>query len=547
MVPSQKIHNQYTRWPYPDIPLMGSVRRTDTWQINLSYLADRCGVPPSSGRPRILIVGCGTFQPYVFARANPDADITATDISQTSLKIAQTRNRLHGISSVTFQTLDLNQPETYPTGMFDYIECYGVLMHLADPQKTLNALACKLTPNGILRIMVYPAFSRKRIFQIQRLAKLLDLHQENIAHPRLLRKIMFSLPVSHPLRITFTTYRDSANNAGIVDGFLHAGDRAFTGHQLGTLIENAGLKPAFYFHRPWGNPEEMAKVLALPHHSQSFILHYLDLWQEIRTNFIICLTKQVTTPTDVAPLHIHPLVNYQAGSLRHRLTMRAHRLFGITLPSRTEAHSIHLTGAQLRVLTRFLNAPSQEKSYNELIEKAVLSGIVLGGEARKLSMIPHSIWLQEEMFLASKIEIGPKSANPFYEGLFRAYTFQRDCVPFGLGTLPEQVKRWQAITDPLEETGRFGLTPLGTYLPFSREILHYIEERNRASVNDFEETHFKEERLVDVKTFLRQFPAIPKHRWSEGEMRELWILLFSYPTLFLDSFNEASSHSQVGL
>ena len=553
MYPSQKIHNQYLKWPYPSIPLFGSVRRTDTWQINIHYLADRCGVPPPASKPRILIVGCGTFQPYVFALANPDADIIATDISETSLKIAQNRNRLHGIFDVVYQIVDLNDPETYPAGLFDYIECYGVLMHLADPQKTLHTLASKLKDNGILRIMVYPHFSRKRIFQIQRLAKCLGLHSEDTTHPRLLKKVMRSLPVAHPLRTTFTSYRDSDNDVGIVDGFLHAADRSFTGHQVGTLIANAGLKPAFYFHRPWGNPEEMAKELGLPHHSQSFMLHYLDLWQEIRTNFIVCLTKAATSTTnrenplgslgiqatprkeeiiykknDIVeaaerspePLRIHPLLDHKTGSFRHRLTMRAHRIFGITLPSRTEAHSIHLTGAQLRTRSE--------------------ASIVLGGATQRLSMIAHGVWLREEMFLNASIEIGSKAVNPFYEGLFKAYTFQQDCVPFGLGTLPEQIKRWQEITDPLEEKGTFGLTPLGTYSRFSKEILRYIEERgkfpagNRGSVNDFEQVHFKEERLSDVKTFLKQFPLIPKHRLSEGEMRELWILLFSYPTLFLD-------------
>ena len=525
---AQKIHNQYTRWPYPNIPLIGSVRRTDTWQINVSYLADRCGVTLPKSRPRILIVGCGTFQPYVFALANPNADIVATDISKTSLKIAQTRNRLHGIFGVTYQTVNLNQPETYPNGMFDYIECYGVLMHLSDPQTTLNALACKLTANGILRIMVYPAFSRKRIFQIQRLAKLLGLHQEDSSHPRLLRKIILSLPAGHPLRTTFTTYRDSENNAGIVDGFLHVSDRAFTGHQLGTLIENAGLRPSLYFHRPWGQPEEMKKALRLTDHSQSFILHYLDLWQEIRTNFIVCLTKTKTPPaarTPPTPLQIHPLLDHKTGSLRHRLTMRAHRLFGITLPSRTHAHSLHFSGKELRALSK----------KTSLTEKPVLSELLLGGELRSHAVIPHGVWLHEERFLASKIEIGPKEANPFYEGLFKAYTFQRDCVPFGLGTLPEQIERWQKITDPLEEGGTFGLTPLGTYLQFSKEILRYIEEPNRESVNDFEHVHFIEERLADVSTFVKRFPALPRHRWSEAELRELWLLLFSYPNLFLES------------
>jgi SAM-dependent methyltransferase len=515
MYPSKKVHHQYLQWPYPNIPLIGSVRRTDTWQINISYLADRCGVCPPSGRPRILVVGCGTFQPYVMVLANPSADILATDISETSLKIARNRNRLHGINNVKFQVLDLNQPETYPTEKFDYIECYGVLMHLADPQKTLTALANRLTDNGILRIMVYPAFSRRRIFQIQRLARLLGLHQENRSHPAMLRKIMLSLPTDHPLRKTFITYRDSENDAGIVDGFLHVANRAFTGHQLGSLIANAGLKPSFYFHRPWGQPEEMAKSLHLQNHSQSFMLHYLDLWQEIRTNFIIALTKNRTIPKASTPFSIHPLLDHQSGSLRQRLTLRAHRLFGITLPSRTDADSIHLSGAQLRTQAD--------------------DRILLGGAPRTLSMIPHGVWAHEEMFLASKIELGQQSVNPFYEALFKAYTFQRDCVPDGLGTLSEQINRWQDITNPLEDDGTFGLTPLGTYLPFSKEILRYLEDKDKESVTHFEQAHFKKESFPDVKNFLKKFPDLPKEPQTEGAMRELWILLFSYPNLFLDS------------
>ncbi|MEK7286464.1 MAG: methyltransferase domain-containing protein [Nitrospirota bacterium] len=530
MTSAQKIQDQYHLWPYPNIPLIGSVRQTDTWQINLNYLADRCGVKAPPRRPKILIVGCGTFQPYVFALANPNADILATDFSETSLKIAQRRNNLHGIRNVCYQQLDLNQA-IYPEGPFDYIECYGVLMSMTDPEAVMNKLAERLTAHGILRVMVYPAFGRKAIFQIQRLAKLLRLHYEDRAHPRLLRKIMLSLPHSHPLYHTFTTYRDTENAAGIVDAFLHPCDRAFTGHQFGTLIAGARLKPAFYFHRPWGQPEVMAKRLNIAEHSQSFMLHYLDLWQEIRTNFIVCLTrKESPFVEEDAPL-LHPLLTGEMGSLFHRLSIYSHRLFGITLTSRTEAGSIHLSGNELRLLSRKAGVDANPA----LIEKAIKWGMMLSGKSKPCTMPAHGVWAREEQFLESPIEIGARSANPFYEAIFKAYTFQRDCAPEGLAVLPDQVAQWLQVTDPMEDQSEFGLTPLGTYVHFSKEILSYLQERNKERVDSFEGVRFEEEKRSDVSSFLKSFSGLPKVKWTEGQMRELWVLLFSYRHLFLNS------------
>ncbi|MEK7702431.1 MAG: class I SAM-dependent methyltransferase [Nitrospirota bacterium] len=533
MTPSQKIYNQYCRWPYPNIPLIGSVGRTDTWQLNLSYLADRCAVLPPTSRPKILIVGCGTFQPYVFALANPNADILATDFSETSLKITQRRNILHGITNVRYQLLDLNQSAEYPTGPFDYIECYGVLMSVSDPESVLRSLSERLTDEGILRVMVYPAFGRKPIFQIQRIANLLGLHSEARPHPNLLRNIILSLPKVHPLHHTFTTYRDSENDIGIVDGFLHPADRAFTGHQFGTLIAGAGLKPSFYFHRPWGHPEMMSKKLDIDRHSQSFMLHYLDLWREIGTNFVVCLTKGFQVPQiQKETPRLHPLLTGK-GSLFHRLRIQGHRLFGITLPTRTEAHEIYLSGKELRDLS---SAASVNNADDVLVKKMAQLGLLLGGGAKQLTMPAHGVWSHESLFLDAEIEIGEESANPFYEGIFKAYTFQRDCVPAGFPTLPEQVKRWSAMTDPMEDSGEFGLTPLGTYLHSSKAILRYVESgQKKETVDSFEQVQFEEEKITDVLNFLKLFSGLPERQRADSELRELWVLLFSYPHLFLRS------------
>jgi hypothetical protein len=536
---SQNIFNQYTKWPYPQIPLAGSVRRVDTWQLNLNYLKDRCGLPPPSGKPHILIVGCGTFQPYVFALANPQAKILATDISQKSLNIARLRNRLHGIFSVEYKTLDLNQPSSYPDGPFDFIECYGVLMNLAQPEETLKALAARLADDGIIRMMVYPYFSRYRIFQIQRLARLLGLHYRDQSHPAVLRKIMLSLPPDHPLRHAFTTYGDSQNDSGIVDGFLHAGDRGFTGHQLGVLISNAGLTPAFYFHRPWGQPGLMAEKLNLADQGDSAVLHYLDLWQELRTNFIVCLTRKnaPTTPVE-RDLTLHPLLTLRHGGPLHRIKIGISRLTGITLPSRTEADPIAIPGKVLRALSK----PYTVQQVGQ-IEEAIRVGVLLGGPTAVGVPTPGSGGLTDTVTqnmihatTETSIEIGNGVANPFYEAIFKTYRFAGDHPAAGLPPLAQQITRWRAMADPLEEAGGFGLTPFGTYLRFSKEITSYIETE-KETVSGFDKVRFDgdDAKMRQVDSFLKQSSFLPKSHWSEAELRELWIFLFSYPHLFLNA------------
>jgi hypothetical protein len=536
---SQTIHRQYEQWPYPNVPIIGSVRRIDTWQINLDYLTDRCGVPPPPPRPRILIAGCGTFQPYVFGLANPQADILAVDISEKSLAIARRRTLLHGMGHIKYQTIDLNQPSTYPEGPFDYIECYGVLMNLTSPEQALKELTSRLSDQGILRLMVYPYYSRQRIFQIQRLARLLGLSSQNRSHPGLLRKIIHALPPDHPLYYAFTTYLDSRNDAGVVDGFLHAGDCGFTGYQLGELIARAGCRPSFYFHRPWGHPELMGNRLgftggaAATGQNQSFVLNYLDLWQELRTNWIVCLTKDNRVERPAEPIvRPHPLLIGCEGPMSHRLRLQIYRWTGLTLPTRTEANPIRLSGATLRALSRL---PSGSVSIEALFRK----GILLGGPHRPIALAAHQSWpgerpLREEApFLVSSIEIGDQVANPLYDPIFKAYTFAQE-GPYAT-TLSAEIERWRTIADPLEDAGQFGLTPFGTYLCFPNEMKDFMKKR-RETVSDFSQVRYQGEDagLDSVRSFLKQFP-LPKKEWSDAVLRELWILLLSYRSLFLNA------------
>ena len=87
---SDPVQTHYQSYPYPHYPLIASVRRCDTYALNLEALWARFNrsLPPPEAK-RILIAGCGTFAPYPWAVANPDVPIIALDLSERSLRRAR--------------------------------------------------------------------------------------------------------------------------------------------------------------------------------------------------------------------------------------------------------------------------------------------------------------------------------------------------------------------------------------------------------------------------------------------------------------------------
>lgn len=524
---SQVLRAQYEAWPYPQVPLLASLPSTHPWELHTDWLWDRAGSGPAPARPRIWIAGCGTFEPYAFALANPRAEIVATDLSATSLAIARRRCRLHGQRRVQFAPVDLADPSTWPEGQFDLIECYGVLMNLQDPLAALAAMRERLTARGVLRLMVYPHWSRARVFQIQRLARLLSLHAGDRHHPGLLRTVVKELPKAHPLRYAFTSYADSRNDAGVVDGFLHAGDRGFTGYQLGALLAAAGLQPAFWFHRPWAQPDRMAARLELPNPSQSQVLNYLDLWQELRGNFVVCATRDEAQPRQEQPPRPHPLFLGEGTSLRHQLRLQRLRLLGGALPTRT---------GEDRVVLR----PRDARDLRDRDQLARLqdTGLVLGGHDHGSRLPAHHDFAKEADFLrhSASLRVGRRAPNPLYAHLFAAFELSQRHPELGLRDLEGQLGRWLPWADPLEDRPiGFGLTPYGTHQRFRVNVQEHLERGELPTAAGYADVRLRgdAEALARVRRFLREHPDLPAGPRDDAALRELFVLLFAHESLFL--------------
>jgi SAM-dependent methyltransferase len=519
------VKKQYELWPYPQMPLWATLHRESLWQINYEWISRKLGLFPER-HPRIWIAGCGTFQPYPFSRANPRAEIIATDLSEASLSRAKKRCLIHGIKNVSFQTIDLTNPDTYPKGKFDFIECYGVLMSLPEPEKVLRELSKRLNPNGILRIMVYTHYGRQRIFQIQKLAKLLGLGPHDKKHPRILKKLMGLLPEDHPLKSTFFDYPDAENLPGIVDGFLHASDQGFTGERIARALDSAGLKLGLCFHRPWGQPLEMAEKLELSKKDPAFWLHYLDLWQSLKSNFILCVVpKEISPSSKGLEKKQHPLFDFRSPvGLRHKMRLAKLAVLGTQVQSRTHETALRLSGKEVRGL---LKGQGETAGIREILAE---NSVRLQNffETSQSFPEPSDPWAFET----------EKSPNPLYRHLFDAYTFHEEFQAKGesLPDLAVQIEKWKGQARPLEtEDHPWGLTPCGTYQARKNEIQQWLRERKGATRRPFHEVKLKEgeQKREEVRAFLRNVGGIPIP--SEPEvLDQLWVLLLSQSQLFLE-------------
>lgn len=259
--PGNPVRDHYERHPYPVYPLWLRPRRCDTyaWNLDAACASLRGARPPRPGR--ILVAGCGTFAALPAAVANPDTEIVALDLSERSLARARLHCALHLRRHVTFACGDLLDPSAAP-GPFDLIDAYGVLHHLPDFSAGLRALRARLSPAGILRLMVYHRDARRLEESARRAFRIAGVR--TLAHAkRMLARARDDSPLSRLKERSF----DLRTDAGIADALLHPLARVFTVRELAEELSAAGLAPLRYVH-PGALPDpaaETARAEALEH------------------------------------------------------------------------------------------------------------------------------------------------------------------------------------------------------------------------------------------------------------------------------------------
>lgn len=250
---SAAVHAQYESYPYPARDPGDEAARLITGSpshlLEISHYLHR-GQLDLAKPFHALVAGGGTgdatimlAQQLVDAGA-VDASVTYLDLSTASRAIAEARAAVRGLTNIRFLTGAIEDVGWLCPGPYDYIDCCGVLHHLADPETGLRSLVARLTADGGMGLMVYGALGRRGVYDIQESMKLLGEGLDDGARLDMVRRLLDGLPQSHWLRRNpFVGDHFQGGAAGLYDLLLHPRDRAYTIPDLLAFLEAGGARP----------------------------------------------------------------------------------------------------------------------------------------------------------------------------------------------------------------------------------------------------------------------------------------------------------------
>ncbi|MGI0487637.1 class I SAM-dependent methyltransferase [Pantanalinema rosaneae CENA516] len=245
---STAVAKLYDTYPFPPEPLQDEPPLGYNWRWNWLAAYSFCtGRKPEHQAIRILDAGCGTgCGTEYLVYLNPQAQVTAIDLSAGALAVAKERCQRSGCSDrVEFHHLSLFDVDQVP-GEFDLINCVGVLHHTPDPIRGIQALVRKLAPGGIMHIFVYGELGRWEIKLMQEAIGLLqgDRQGDYQDGVKVGRQIFASLPETNRLlkREQERWALDNQRDGCFADMYVHPQEIDYNVNTLFDLIDAAGLE-----------------------------------------------------------------------------------------------------------------------------------------------------------------------------------------------------------------------------------------------------------------------------------------------------------------
>ena len=232
------IHSN-ARWPQRSatsttgIPILGPSRASRSID---SSGAINAGVGPttiSSGRPdpyrddfSILVAGCGTSQAARHAMRWPAAQVTAIDVSATSVRCTEELRRTHGLTNLEVQQLPIDRVHELGR-LLRSDRLHRGAASSRGPRRGLAALREVLetgrrhASDGLCAVRPHRHLHAAGVLQATRHPR--DRRRDSRPHRRALR----DLPRGHPLERLLRTAPDFRQEPALADALLHPQDRAY--------------------------------------------------------------------------------------------------------------------------------------------------------------------------------------------------------------------------------------------------------------------------------------------------------------------------------
>jgi tetratricopeptide (TPR) repeat protein len=188
----------------------------------------------------LLIAGCGTGKHALLSATRfKDSHITAIDLSKTSLAYAKRKTSEYGIGNIDYYQADIIELGKLDR-TFHIIESIGVLHHLENPARGLDALLDLLLPGGLLLLGLYSTCARRHITQAREFVRENGL-QPNNRDMRIARREIARLDNNNPLR-NIMHMNDFYALSDLRDLVFHVQEHTYTIPQIEELITRADLR-----------------------------------------------------------------------------------------------------------------------------------------------------------------------------------------------------------------------------------------------------------------------------------------------------------------
>ena len=243
---SAAVAKLYDTYPFPPEPILDEPPPGYNWRWNWLAAYNFCtGRKPQKQDIRILDAGCGSgVGTEYLVHLNPQAQVVGIDLSAGTLEVAKKRCQSSGADRVEFHHLSIYDVDKIP-GEFELINCVGVLHHLPDPIRGIEALAKKLAPGGLMHIFVYGELGRWEIQLMQKAIALLQGNKKGDYRDgvQVGRQIFASLPENNRIvkrekeRWAMENQRDEC----FADMYIHPQETDYNIDTLFALIEASGL------------------------------------------------------------------------------------------------------------------------------------------------------------------------------------------------------------------------------------------------------------------------------------------------------------------
>lgn len=212
--------------------------------------------PDAATAGEYLVAGCGTCKAALqFAMKFPKINITAIDLSLSSMAYGMRRAQEFGIHNVTFAQCDiLDLPELGQT--FDAIDCSGVLHHMKDPMAGWRSLLSVLKPGGRMNIGLYSTRARRSIHAGWTYISEKG-YQPSAEDIRQFRDDVFAMTDDHPVKPVCQRV-DFYNLSQCRDLVFHVQESTYTPEEIQKMLDDLDLN----FEGFWlGNPKLEAEFL----------------------------------------------------------------------------------------------------------------------------------------------------------------------------------------------------------------------------------------------------------------------------------------------